>query len=83
MVYFEQHVVLPPETRDRLDRLLDLLSAYHHKLPAHYRQLRADLSPHRCLQLLYARAADCRAFPDSLGPGFERVRTECGVHGLE
>jgi hypothetical protein len=34
MVYFEQHVVLPPETRDRLDRLLDLLSAYHHKLPA-------------------------------------------------
>ena len=33
MVYFEQHVVLPPDTRDRVDKLLDLLSAYHHKLP--------------------------------------------------
>jgi hypothetical protein len=34
MVYFEQHVVLPPDTRDRLDKLLDLLSEYHHKLPS-------------------------------------------------
>jgi hypothetical protein len=33
MVYFNQNIVLPPETRDRLDKLLDLLSAFLHKLP--------------------------------------------------
>jgi hypothetical protein len=34
MVHFEQYVVLPADTRDRLDKLLDLLSGYLHKLPS-------------------------------------------------
>ncbi|KAF1945076.1 hypothetical protein EJ02DRAFT_431920 [Clathrospora elynae] len=33
MVYFEQHVVLPSETQQRVDALLNILNALYHKLP--------------------------------------------------
>jgi hypothetical protein len=33
MVYFDQHVVLPPETQERVDKLLEVLDALQHKLP--------------------------------------------------
>jgi hypothetical protein len=33
MVSFDQRVVLPPETQDRVDKLLDIFNAINHKLP--------------------------------------------------
>jgi hypothetical protein len=33
MVYFDQHIVLPPETKDRMDTLLQILNAFNHKFP--------------------------------------------------